>query len=206
MPARERSQVRSVPARGAGAVVAGTRGMRSMLVLAVLLGCGRATLATPPDVRVWESRDNSSITEGETTLDVDPDTAYAAAIDYPRWSSMFPDIVQVDVTKQQGVDARVTLVHRAGNRDNVHFHNQPKARMVWFEDTGGRAEVWVEIVFAPGERAGTTRVHSRLYADVHGIASLVVTSGKLRSLRQQRITGDLAHLRSYFASPRVASH
>ncbi|HEY1817726.1 MAG TPA: hypothetical protein VGG74_35540 [Kofleriaceae bacterium] len=71
--------------------------------------------------------------------------------------------------------------------------------------TGGRAEVWVEIVFAPGERAGTTRVHSRIHADVHGIASLVVTSGKLRSLRQQRITGDLSHLRSYFAM-RVASH
>ncbi len=137
--------------------------MRSIIALAVLLGCGRATLATPPDVRVWESRDSSHITEGETILDVDPDTAYAAAIDYPRWSSMFPDIVQVDVTKQQGVDARVTLVHRAGNRDNVHFHNQPQARMVWFEDTGGRAEVWVEIVFAPGDRFGTTRVHSRLF-------------------------------------------
>jgi hypothetical protein len=189
-------------------MVAALQSMRSMLVLAVLLGCGRSpALATPPpDVRVWESHDDSSITEGETTLDVDPDTAYAAASDYPRWSSMFPDIVQVDVTKQQGVDARVTLVHRAGNRDNVHFHNQPQARMVWFEDTGGRAEVWAEIVFAPGTAPGTTRVHSRLYADVHGIASLVVTSGKLRSLREQRIASDLSHLHSYFAAPRVASH
>jgi hypothetical protein len=181
--------------------------MRSMLALAVLLGCGRASaLATPSEIRVWESHDDSSISEGETTLDVDPDTAYAAAIDYPKWVSMFPDIVQVDVTKQQGVDARVTLVHRAGNRDNIHFHNQPQARMVWFEDTGGRAEVWAEIVFAPGDRAGTTRVHSRIYADVHGIASLVVTSGKLRSLREQRITGDLQNLRSYFSAVRVAAH
>jgi hypothetical protein len=171
--------------------------MRSIIALAVLLGCGRATLATPPDVRVWESRDSSHITEGETTLDVDPDTAYAAAIDYPLWSSMFPDIVQVD--------ARVTLVHRAGNRDNVHFHNQPGARMVWFEDTGGRAEVWVEIVFAPGDRFGTTPVHSRLFADVHGIASLVMTSGKLRALREERIASDLSHLHTYFAAKPVAS-
>lgn len=179
--------------------------MRSIVALAVLLGCGRTTLATPPDVRVWESHDSSSITEGETTLDVDPDTAYAAASDYPLWSSMFPDIVQVDVTRQQGVDARVTLVHRAGNRDNVHFHNQPQARMIWFEDTGGHAEVWAEIVFAPGDRIGTTRVHSRLFADVHGIASLVMTDRKLRSLRDERIASDLSHLHSYFAARHVAS-
>jgi hypothetical protein len=180
--------------------------MRSILALAVVLGCGRTTLATPPpDVRVWESRDSSHISEGETTLDVDPDVAYAAAIDYPMWSSIFPDIVQVDVTKQQGVDARVTLVHHAGNRDNVHFHNQPGARMVWFEDTGGRAEVWAEIVFAPGDRAGTTRVHSRLFADVHGIASLVMTNRKLRSLREDRIASDLSHLHTYFAAKHIAS-
>jgi hypothetical protein len=180
--------------------------MRSFIALAVLLGCSHATLATPPDVRVWESHENSSITEGETTLAVDPDTAYAAAIDYPRWSAMFPDIAEVAVTKQQGVDARVTLVHRAGNRDNVHFHNQPQARMVWFEDTGGHAEVWAEIVFAPGERPGTTRVHSRLFADVHGIASLVMSNSKLRSLRQQRIASDLSNLHSYFAVQHVAMH
>jgi len=28
--------------------------------------------------------------------------------------------------------------------------------MVWFEDTGGRAEVWAEIVFIPGDGPGTT--------------------------------------------------
>jgi hypothetical protein len=42
-------------------------------------------------------------------------------------------------------------------------------------------------------------VHSRLYADVHGWASLFVTDGKLRSLREQRVREDLSHLRAYFA-------
>jgi hypothetical protein len=95
-------------------------------------------------------------------------------------------------------------VHRAGNRDNVHFHNRPASRTVWFEDTGGTAVVWVEIAFAPGDAAGTTRVQSRLFADVHGLASLFVTNARLRSLREQRVADDLGHLRSYFAA-RTAS-
>jgi len=102
------------------------------------------------------------------------------------------------VTQRQGVDARVTLVHAAGNRDNVHFRNRPAARTVWFEDTGGRAEVWAEITFAPGTRPGTSVVRSRIYADVHGVASLFVSDSKLRHLRQERIRNDLTQLRAYF--------
>jgi hypothetical protein len=43
---------------------------------------------------------------------------------------MFPDIVQVDVTKQQGVDARVTLVHRAGCAEIVFAPGIGLARRV----------------------------------------------------------------------------
>ena len=181
--------------------------MRSTLALAFVLVCSTTSALAAPSssVRVWESAHHDEMTEGETTLDVAPDTAYAAAIDYPRWTSMFPDITQVVVTAQRGIDARVTLIHRAGNRDNVHFHNQPQARMVWFEDTGGRAEVWAEIVFLPGDLPGTTRVHSRLFADVHGIVSLVMTDRKLRSLRDERIASDLSHLHTYFSARHVAS-
>src|SRR5262249_34151374 len=153
----------------------------------------------PPGIRVYEGN-SSAITEGETMLDVDADVAYATVTDYTRWPSMFPDVVQVIITQQQGPEARVTLIHKDGHRDNVHFRNQQQARMVWFEDTGGRAEVWAEIVFIPGDRPGTTRAHSRLYADVHGIASLFVSNRKLRELRQQRVVDDLGHLRAYFAA------
>jgi hypothetical protein len=172
-----------------------------MIMLALLLGCStiKASQASAPDIRVSESQDNGSITQGETIIVVDPDTAYQTVTDYARWSTIFPDIHQVLITRQQGVDARVTLIHAAGNRDNVHFHNQPAARMVWFEDTGGRAEVWVEISFLAGDRPGTTRLHSRLYADVHGFASLFVSDSKIRNLREQRVRDDLSHLRAYFA-------
>ncbi len=175
--------------------------MRTLVVLAVLAGSTAAAVAGP--IRVWESQDDASITEGETTLETDPDTAYASAIDYARWPSMFPDIVRANITKQQGDDARVTLVHRDGNKDNVHFHNTPQARMLWFEDTGGRAEVWAEIIFVPGDRPGTTRVHSRLFADVHGIASVVVSGTKVRMMRQQRVASDLSNLRAYFSTHAV---
>jgi hypothetical protein len=178
--------------------------MRNPLALVTLvLACtvtATTAAAAPPEIRVYESRTDSHITEGETTLAVDPDTAYAAVTDYARWPAMFPDIRQVFVTRRIGVDARVTFVHANGKRDNLHFRNQPAARMMWFEDTGGRAEVWAEITFVPGELPGTTRVHSRLYADVPGIASLVVSDRKLRKLREQRVRDDLAQLRRYFAS------
>jgi hypothetical protein len=151
------------------------------------------------DVRVFPSASDEAITEGETTLAAEPDAVYRAVVDYPRWTTMFPDIHRVVVTSQDNGHDRVTFIHADGNRDNVHFHNRPAARMVWFEDTGGRAQVWVEIMFMSGDRPGTTRVHSRLYADVHGWASLFVTDGKIRRLREQRVREDLTHLRAYFA-------
>ena len=179
--------------------------MRRLFALALIagsvgsVGCAGVPHVAPAGVRVWESGDDRRMTQGETRLDVDPDTAYAAATDYALWTSMFPDIASVEVTARDGDDARVTLIHRAGNRDNVHFHNRPGTRTVWFEDTGGTAQVWVEIAFAPGEAAGTTRVRSRLFAEVHGIASIFVTKSHVRDLREQRVADDLGHLRSYFA-------
>lgn len=170
-------------------------GIPAALVLLV------ATAASAGPVRVYQSRENSAITEGETTLDVDADTAYAAAIDYARWTQMFPDIAAVNITKRAGDDARVTFVHRDGNQDNVHFHNTPQAGLVWFEDTGGRATVWAEIVFVPGDRPGTTRVHTRLYVDVHGLASIVVSDREVRAMRERRVASDLANLRAYFTRP-----
>lgn len=169
--------------------------------LAWMVACTSATAplaAAPSEVHVYPSARDSAITEGETTLAADPDVVYRAVTDYPRWTTIFPDIRQVIITSQAGGHDRVTFVHPDGNRDNVHFHNVPTARMVWFEDTGGRAEVWVEIVFLPGDRPGTTRVHSRLFADVHGWASLFVSDSKVRSMREQRVRDDLTHLRMYF--------
>ena len=175
--------------------------MRTVVILLALLGLARSAAAQESSaVRVYESHADAAITEGETTLSIEASTAYAAATDYQQWTSIFPDIARVVVTKQSGVDAFVTLIHADGNRDNVHFHNQPQRHTVWFEDTGGRAEVWAELVFAPGADAGTTRAHLRLYADVHGVASWFVSDRKLRGMRQQRVRHDLASLRTYFTA------
>lgn len=168
--------------------------MLRSLVLVCLL-----TASASADVLVYDSKDDHSITEGETVIDSDPDVAYETAVDYMKWPAIFPDIKQVIVTKHKGDDARVTFVHNDGNRDNVHFHNTPMARMVWFEDTGGHAEVWAEIVFVPGDKPGTTRVHSRVYANVHGITGVFVSNDRVKNLRAQRVRNDLQDLRSYFA-------
>lgn len=163
--------------------------------LAVLVWGTRPSAA---QVRIYESQSDDAISEGDTVIPVAPDQAYATAANYVRWSAIFPDIKQVIITKQVGDDARVTLVHAAGNRDNLHFHNRPGARTVWFEDTGGRATVWAEITFSPGSSANLTRVHSRIYADVKGFVGLFVSDNKIRNLRRQRIFEDLTNLHAYF--------
>src|SRR5262245_31861024 len=113
--------------------------MRTLLALGALAVTAAVAAASPAEVRVYQSANDEAITEGETTLAADPDVVYRAVTDYARWASMFPDIRRVIVTSQNGNDARVTFIHPDGNRDNIHFRNQPEARMVWFEDTGGRA-------------------------------------------------------------------
>jgi hypothetical protein len=174
-----------------------------VVVSAISLGWAAPSFAQP--VRIYESHDDSAISEGETIIVADPDLAYATASNYVRWTAMFPDIREVAVTRQAGVDALVTLIHADGHRDNLHFHNRPASHTVWFEDTGGRATVWAEITFTPGEHLGMTRVHSRIYADMHGFVSLFVSDNKIRNLRRQRIFDDLTHLRSYFAAAAAAT-
>jgi hypothetical protein len=176
--------------------------MRALVALAFVAGCTGSLRPIPAGVHVWES--DANLSEGETTIETDPDTAYAIAIDYARWATMFSDITKVDVTSQDGDDAHVTLFHGDGNCDNLHFHNEPGAHRVWFEDTGGVATLWAEIVFAPGRTPNTTLVHSRLYAKVHGVTSIFVSKDRLRVMREQRIVDDLVHLRGYFAHPHVA--
>jgi hypothetical protein len=163
--------------------------------IAVLAWTARPSAA---QVRIYESQHDDAISEGDTVIPAAADAAYATAANFFEWRTMFPDIKQVIVTKQDGDDARVTLIHTGGNRDNLHFHNRPGSRTVWFEDTGGRATVWAEITFSPGSSANLTRVHSRIYADVKGFASLFVSDSKIRNLRRQRIFDDLTHLRAYF--------
>jgi hypothetical protein len=177
--------------------------MRTAIALAVVAGCiSTAPTRSAPasrDVAVYASRDDAAMTEGDTTLATDPATAYRVAADYTRWPVIFPGIERAVVTEQRGDDARVTFVHPDGNVDNVHFHNRPTEQTVWFEDTGGHARVWAEIAFIPGDRPGTTRAHSRLFADVQGLAALFVSDAKVRSLREQRVYDDLIHLRGFFA-------
>jgi len=183
--------------------------MRRILVILLLLGCDGVE-AAPPGVRIYQSPADRSITEGETIIPGDAGETYARVLDYTKWTEIFPNIAKVVVTSRKGNEARVTFVKPDGNQDNLHFNNQPAARMVWFEDTGngGRVEVWAEIVFIPGTEPKTTRVHARIYADVHGIATLVVGSGDVRKMREQKIESDLVAIRGYFqrlASSQAAS-
>jgi hypothetical protein len=161
-----------------------------------------AAAAGTPGVKIWQATDQN-MTEGETVVDGEPADIYATCLDYAKWTDVFPDVAKVIITDQHGVDAHVTLVSPTNHRDNLHFHNQPAARMIYFEDTGngGRAEVWAEIMFIPGDKPHTTRVHIKLYAEVKGIASVVVSDSTVRKQRETKIERDLAHIHAYFHRP-----
>lgn len=177
-----------------------------VLLLAVLLGVGAvASAENTQNIRIYPSQEDDAISEGETIIAAAPEAAYTTAVDYARWTSMFPDIRNAVVTRQAGVDALVTFIYSDGHRDNLHFHNRPMSRTVWFEDTGGRATVWAEISFTAGQQAGTTKVHTRIYADVHGVASWFVSDSKIRHMREARILSDLTNLRRFFATQAVAT-
>lgn len=175
--------------------------MKAVLAVAAVLGaCAPARLGPTSGVQIYEA--GGSTTEGDTTLAVEPDAAFRAACDFSRWKEMFPDIADV-VVKQPGEDALITLVHRDGNVDNLHV--RAGNRVVWFEDTGGRARVWVELAFEPGRAPHTTHVHSRLHAEVKGVASWFVSEGKVRVLRENTLEKDLASIHAYFSRPHVTA-
>jgi hypothetical protein len=167
--------------------------MRSLAVLTLL---ALTASASAGGVTVTQDQD-PAITVGDVVIDGDPADVFAAVCDYRRWTEIMPDVAKVEITQQRGNDARVTLVSPSGHRDNLAFHNQPQARMIYFEDTGngGRAEVWAEIVFAPADVPASTRVHIRLFAKVHGLASVVVRESTVRAQREQKVAADLAHIR-----------
>jgi uncharacterized membrane protein len=179
--------------------------MRALLVLFVATvsagsaNSGRSPVLAPTGITLKPASD-PAMTEGEVVIDGEPAQVFAIAQDYRRWTELMPDVAKVEIHEQKGVDAMVTLVAPSGHRDNLHFHNQPAANLIFFEDTGnnGRADVWAEIVFAPAEQPSSTRVHIRLYAKLHGLATLVASESEVRDQREHKIVADLTHIRDYF--------
>ena len=178
--------------------------MRSVLTVAlaasaVALAARAAAAGTPAGVTVTQGAD-SAMTEGDVTIDGDPAMVFAAAQNYQLWTELMPDVAKVEIHDQKGDDAHVTLVAPNGHRDNLHFHNTPQARLIFFEDTGnhGRADVWAEIVFAPAEQPSSTHIHIKLYAKIHGVASLVISENDVKLQRESKITAELTHMRDYF--------
>jgi hypothetical protein len=168
-----------------------------------LAACGAPSLPRPiaPGVRLWEIEDHT--TEGDVMIEGEPATIYAVLAVYARWTDVFTDVARVE---DQGPaddvpgEERVLLVTTTGQNNNLRFQNDAARRVVHFRDTGGVGDVWAEIAFEPGARAGTTRVHAKLHADVHGLASLFVTDTKLREERQTKLSSDLGNIARYFSS------
>jgi hypothetical protein len=171
------------------------------LLTLTVLASTTASLAGPSSlsISVYESAKVAKTTEGDTTLATDPETAFATVSDYARWPAIFSDLAGVKITERGTDDARVVVAHRDGSVAKLHFHNRPTTRTLWFEQLGGDAKVWAEISFSPDTRAGTTRVHSRVHADVSGFAGMFVSSGDLLEQRQRLLRTNLTELRAYFA-------
>jgi len=163
--------------------------------------CGASSHPVVPvaGVRLWEVGDHT--TEGDVVIGVAPAEAYAVLGVYARWTAVFTDVARVEDQGPAGDvpgEEKVLLVTRSGQNNNLRFKNDAEKRVVRFRDTGGAGDVWAEIAFEPGPRGASTRVHARLHADVHGLASLFVTDGKLREERQRKLSSDLGNIERYF--------
>lgn len=169
--------------------------MRSLLILTL----ATATAGAAPGVTVTQPADQA-MTEGEVIVDGAPSEVFALAQDYRKWTELMPDVANVEIHDQKGPDALVTLVSPSGHRDNLKFHNTPQANLIYFEDTGnhGRADVWAEIVFVPAATPAQTKVHIKLYAKVHGVATLVISDRAVREQREHKIAAELTQMREYF--------
>jgi len=171
-------------------------------IVAVTLALASAAHAAPSGVTVFESRIREATTEGIAVLAADPATVYAIATDFANWPPLFPGVRRAVINRRLRDGLEVTFVRTDGNVDHLRFHTRPAARVVAFEQVGGDADVSAEIAFSPGETVGTTRVHARLHADVHGLASAFVSDSDLRSLRQRHVRDDLGHLQAFFRALR----
>jgi len=173
--------------------------VRSYVICLVLAASASAVAAPAAGITITQDSD-PAMTVGEVVIDGDPGEVFAQVCDYHKWTEIMPDVAKVEIHDKKGVDAKVTLVAANGHRDNLQFHNQPQANLIYFEDTGngGRADVWGEIVFAPATEPAHTRIHIRLYAKVHGVATLVVSDREVREQREHKITSELTQMREYF--------
>lgn len=181
------------------------RASTSLATLAILATLGTTGIASAEPVTVFESKQYSEVTEGETVLEIDADTAYATLSDFGKWTTVFPDIKQVIMTKRSSPTEALVGLQYADHRNNLHFKNDPSHRRIWFENTNSVADMWADLQFIPGPRPGTTIVHGRVYADVTGASGVFVSESRLRNERTTRVRGDLTKLRAYFATPRMVS-
>ncbi len=175
--------------------------LAASIAAGAIAACGAPSRPIPlaAGVRLWEAEDHTS--EGEVVIAGEPADVYAALGSYPRWAEIFSDVARVEDQGADGDEEKVRLVTTAGQNNNLRFHNDPAHRVVRFRDTGGSADVWAEIGFELGPRPGTTRVHARLHADVHGVLSIFVSDGKLRDQRHAKLASDLADIER-FSRPR----
>jgi carbon monoxide dehydrogenase subunit G len=170
------------------------------LLLACLVACAGKPVVPPEGIEI--SSPDAHTTNGRVVLTVEPKDAYALLRDYANWPAVFPDVLSVSVTQENGEDALVTMIGPNDHHDNLHFHNRPEANTIWFEDTGGAAKVELEIALEPGPKPGTTLARGRIYADVQGLASIVVSDAKARNMSAAKLVADLSAMRSYFAKHR----
>ena len=125
-----------------------------LVPLLVVAACAGPTVVPPEGIEI--TTPDSHVTNGRVVLAVAPGDAYAVLRDYAKWPAVFPDVLQVSVTSQRGEDALVTMIGPNDHHDNLHFHNRPDKNTIWFEDTGGAAQVELEIALEPGPKPDTT--------------------------------------------------
>jgi hypothetical protein len=148
------------------------------------------------------------VSEGTVIVNAPPAEVYALVTNYANWRSVFSDVDSVQLKSGNRDNAQVEFRSRAlGRKVTVAFHNEPDSA-IRFQGVKGPpgGSSHGEYRLSPIDGGARTLVTGRLFMDVSLPASLVVSSRRVREIRQQKLRADLTAIARYFSRSREQAH
>jgi uncharacterized membrane protein len=142
-------------------------------------------------------------TEASVTVEAAPAKIYELVTNYAAWTQILHDVKTVKVQAGGRGDAQVRfLSNDLGHEVSVKFENVD-GHEIRFHSVGAPHGVSANgsYVLEPLDGGARTKITATFYLNVRGAASMIVSSSKARTMRQQKLRDDLGDIAARFAHP-----
>lgn len=168
-------------------------------VLAALALTTDAFGGSEPSIQLVERPGH--ITEARIVVDASPQQVYDALTDFPRWQSVFSDVLELEVRPGGRERAEVRFKSKAlEHYVTVKFDNIPN-QVIRFRNVktplGTRARGEYRLV--PLDGGTRTQITAWVYLDVVGAPGLFVRDKTIRGYRRAKVTADTMDVKRRFA-------